>query len=174
METQHCYHTQRELRKIRSTRDHTHNGQILKRSRRLDVLQRRIQLPQLVIYLALCLLRALDGLHLKRLDGFDLPVHIVRGRFKRLEVAFDLVHDAGVVEGAAVLLEVDGLGLRLEQVELAARVVVALFEGLEGGGRLTFEAEGGGDFGPVEFQGGGALGRLSVQFNAGWSQLERL
>ena len=113
-------------------------------------------------------------MHLKRLDGFDLPLHIVRGRFERLEVAFDLVHDACVVEGAAVLLEVDGLGLRLEQVELAARVVVALLEGLEGGGRLTFEAEGGGDFGPVEFQGGGALGRLSVGFDAGSSQSEGL
>ena len=81
-------------------------------------------------------------------------------------MAFDLVDYAGVVEGAAVLLEVDGLGLRLEEVEFAARVVVALFEGLEGSCRLTFEAEGGGDFGPVEFQGGGALGRLSVEFNA--------
>ena len=81
-------------------------------------------------------------------------------------MAFDLVDYAGVVEGAAVLLQVDGLGLRLEEVEFAARVVVALFEGLEGSCRLTFEAEGGGDFGPVEFQGGGALGRLSVEFNA--------
>ena len=87
-------------------------------------------------------------------------------------MAFDLVHYAGVVEGAAVLLEVDGLGLRLEQVKLAARIIVALLEGLEGGRRLTFEAEGGGDFGPVEFQGGGALGRLSVGFDADSSQSE--
>ena len=89
-------------------------------------------------------------------------------------MAFDLVDYAGVVEGAAVLLEVDGLGLRLQQVEFAARIVVALFEGLEGGCRLTFEAEGGGDFGPVEFQGGGALGRLLVGFNAVLSQSKRL
>ena len=79
---------------------------------------------------------------------------------------FDLVDDPGVAEGAAVVLEVDGLGLRAEQVEFAARVVVALFEGLEGGGRLAFEAEGGGDFGPVEFQGGGALGWVSVGSDA--------
>ena len=169
MKTQHRQHT-KGAQRDHSTRDHTHNSQILERSRRLDVLQRRLQFPQLVVYFALRLLRALDGLHLKRLDGFDLPVHIVRGRFECLEVSFDLVHYAGVVEGAAVVLKVDGLGLRLEQVEFAARVVIALFEGLEGGCRLTFEAEGGGDFGPVEFQGGGALGRLLVGFNAVLSQ----
>ena len=71
------------------------------------------------------------------------------------------------------MLKVNGLGLRLQQVELAARVVIALLEGLEGGCRLAFEAKGGGDFGPVEFQGGGALGRLSVGFNAGSNQSER-
>ena len=64
------------------------------------------------------------------------------------------------------MLKVDGLGLRAEQVDFAARVVVALFEGLEGGCCLAFEAEGGGYFGPVEFQGGGALGWVSVGFNA--------
>ena len=89
-------------------------------------------------------------------------------------MSFDLVHYAGVVERAAVLLEVDGLGLRLQQVEFAARVVVALFESLESGCRLTFEAEGGGDFGPVEFQGGGALGQVSVGFNAALSESEIL
>lgn len=47
--------------------------------------------------------------------------------------------------------EIDGLGLVLQQVEAAAGVVVALLEGLQGGCGLAFEAEGGGDFGPVEF-----------------------
>lgn len=47
--------------------------------------------------------------------------------------------------------EVDGLGLRLEEVDAAAGVVIALLEGLEGGGGLAFQTEGGGDFGPVEF-----------------------
>ena len=72
---------------------------------------------------------------------------------------FDLVDDSGVAEGAAVVLEVDGLILRAQHVDFAAGVIVALFEGLEGGRRLAFEAEGGGDFVPVEFQGGGALGK---------------
>lgn len=73
-------------------------------------------------------------------------------------MSFDLVDDGRVVQRAAVVLEVDGLGLRAEQVDFAARIIVALLEGLQRGGRLAFEAEGGGDFGPVEFQGRGALG----------------
>lgn len=60
------------------------------------------------------------------------------------------------------MLEVDGLGLRAEQIDFAARVLVALLKGLEGRCRLAFEAEGGGDFGPVKFQGGGALEWVSV------------
>lgn len=68
------------------------------------------------------------------------------------------------------MLEVDGLGLRAQQVDFAARVVVALFEGLERGCRLAFETERGGDFGPVEFQGGGALGWVSVGSNASLSR----
>lgn len=140
----------------------THNSQILKRSRRLDILQRLLQLPQLPIHSPLGLLRALDSLHLKRLNGLDLPSHIVSGRLERLEVSLDLVDDGRVVESAAVVLEVDGLGLRAEQVQFAARVIVALLEGLEGRCRLPFETERGGDFGPVEFQGGGALGWVLV------------
>lgn len=129
----------------------THNSQILKWPRRLDILQRLLQLPQLPIHPPLRLLRALHSLHLKRLNGLDLPSHIVRGRLERLEVSLDLVDDGRVAERAAVVLEVDGLGLRAEQVHLAARVIVALLEGLQGRCRLPFETEGGGDFGPVEF-----------------------
>lgn len=54
--------------------------------------------------------------------------------------------------------EIDTLGLGLEQVDATAGVVVALFEGLECGCGLAFEAEGGGDSDPVEFRRGGALG----------------
>ena len=91
----------------------THNSQILKGSRRLDILQRRLQFPQLPIHPRLRLLRALHSLHFKRFNGFDLPSHIVRSWFEGFEVTFDLVDDSSVVEGAAVVLEVDGLGLRL-------------------------------------------------------------
>ena len=73
-------------------------------------------------------------------------------------MALDLVDDGTVVERGAVVREVDFLGLGLELVNAAAGVVVALFEGLKGGCGLAFKAEGGGDFGPVEFEGGRALG----------------
>ncbi len=91
-------------------------------------------------------------------------------------MSFDLIDYSSIVEDAAVVLEVDGLGLRAEHVDFPARVIVALFEGLEGGRCLAFEAEGGGDFGPIEFQGSGALGSVSAGFNVsleeagdGWS-----
>ena len=91
----------------------THNSQILQRSRRLNVIQRLLQFPQFLIHPPLRLLRALHSLHFKRLNGFDLSIHIVRSRFEGLDVSFDLVDDPSVAEGAAVTLEVDGLGLRL-------------------------------------------------------------
>ena len=90
----------------------THNGQILKRSSRLNILQRRLQFPQFTIHSSLRLLRALHSLHLKGLNGFDLPSHIVCGWFERLEVSFDFIDYGRVVQGAAVLLEIDRLRLR--------------------------------------------------------------
>jgi hypothetical protein len=75
---------------------------------------------------------------------------------------FNLVNYLPIVEGAAVVFEVDGLRGLGEQVDFSARVIVPLFEGLEGGRCLTFEAKRGGDFVPVEFEGGGALGWMSV------------
>lgn len=77
-------------------------------------------------------------------------------------MSFDLVNNGRVVQGATVVLKVDGSGLRAQQINFAARIIVALLEGLEGGCCLAFEAKGGGDSGPVEFQGGGALGQVSV------------
>ena len=71
--------------------------------------------------------------------------------------------------------EVDFFRLGLQEVDAAAGVVIALLEGLEGGCGLAFEAEGGGDFVPVEFEGGGALegGERGVLLVGGYrSQLE--
>lgn len=70
---------------------------------------------------------------------------------------FDLVHHGPVGERGAVFTEIHGLRLGLQSGEFAPGVVVAFFEGLEGGGGAAFEAEGGGDAGPVDFCGGGAL-----------------
>lgn len=48
--------------------------------------------------------------------------------------------------------EVDLGRLFLEELELAAGVVVALLEGVERGDRLAAEAERGGDLRPVELE----------------------
>jgi hypothetical protein len=53
--------------------------------------------------------------------------------------------------------EVDGLGLLGEDGDLAAGVVVALLERLEGGGGVAPEAELLGQLGPVELEGCAAL-----------------
>lgn len=65
----------------------------------------------------------------------------------------DLIDNGLVLKGRAVLCEVDFLGLLGEELHPAAGVFVALFEGLEGGDGLAAEAEGAGDFGPVELEG---------------------
>lgn len=90
----------------------THNGQVFKRPCCLNIFQRFLQIPQFPIYSSLCLLGALHSLHLKSLDGLDLPGHVVCGWLERLEVSFDLVNNRRVVQGATVVLEIDRLGLR--------------------------------------------------------------
>jgi hypothetical protein len=52
----------------------------------------------------------------------------------------DVVDDGLVLEDAAVMLEVDGLRLLGEDSDFAARIVVALLEGLEGSSSVAFEA----------------------------------
>lgn len=53
--------------------------------------------------------------------------------------------------------EVDGLGLLGENGDLAAGVVVALLERLQGGGGVAFEAKLRAELGPVELEGCAAL-----------------
>lgn len=53
-------------------------------------------------------------------------------------MAFDFVDDGCVVQCGAVMAKVDGLGGGCEEVDTAAGVVVAFFEGCEGGGGLAF------------------------------------
>lgn len=135
----------------------TYHSQILKRPRLLNIPQRLVQILQLLIDYTLRLLSALDSLRLKRLDRLQLPGHIVRSRLEGLELLLDGVDDGAVLELVAVLGEVDGGGLFRELGELAAGVVVALFEGEEGGGCVAAEAELGGQLGPVELEGCASL-----------------
>jgi hypothetical protein len=55
--------------------------------------------------------------------------------------------------------EVDGLGLLGENSNLAAGVVVALLELLQGGGGGTLQAQLGAELGPVELKSSAALSR---------------
>jgi hypothetical protein len=55
------------------------------------------------------------------------------------------------------VLEVDGLRLLGEQRQFAARIVIALLEGLECGRSVALEAQLRADLGPVELEGGAAL-----------------
>lgn len=138
----------------------THRRHILPRPRRLNIRQRLLQVLQLGIHLPLGRLRALDSLDLEGLDRLDLPTHIVRLRLELLELGLDLVDNGAVLERVPVGCKVHGRGLGGELIELAAGVVVAFLEGLEGGGGLALEPEGGGDFGPVDLHCCGALERV--------------
>jgi hypothetical protein len=53
--------------------------------------------------------------------------------------------------------EVDGLGLLGQERDFAARVVVALLEGLQSRGGLASDPELRAELGPVELEGGAAL-----------------
>lgn len=60
--------------------------------------------------------------------------------------------------------EVDGGGLLRELLDLAAGVLVALLEGLQGGDGLAAEAQGLGDLDPVELESCASLfsGRIKI------------
>lgn len=58
-------------------------------------------------------------------------------------MVLELIDDGRVLQDAAVVAEVNGLGLLGQDLDLAASLVVALLESLERGGGLAAEAEGG-------------------------------
>jgi hypothetical protein len=136
---------------------YTHHSQIGKWPGLLDVLQGHLQVAQFLVHDGLGLLGALDSLRLECLDRLDLPVHIVCLGLESVELLLDVVDDGLVLEDAAVVREVDGLGLLGEDGNFAARIVVALLEGLESGSSVAFEAQLRADLCPVELEGGAAL-----------------
>lgn len=135
----------------------TYHSQIFKRPSLLDILQCLLQIPQLLINHTLCFFSTLYSLLLKGLDCLDLPCYIVCLGLESTERLLDFVDDGRVLENAAVITEVDSLGLLGEDGDFAARIVVAFLEGLERGCSLTFEAQLSADFGPVELESGTAL-----------------
>lgn len=118
-----------------------------------DVLQCLLEVAELLVDDSLGLLGALDGLGLECLDGLDLPVYIVGLGLESGELLLDVVDDGLVLEDGAVLGEVDGLALLGKDLDLAAGIVIALLERLEGGGGVATEAELLANLGPVELEG---------------------
>jgi len=116
-----------------------------------------LEIAQLLVDDGLGLLCALDGLGLESLNGLDLPSYIVCLGLESVELLLDVVDDGLVLEGAAVIGEVNGLRLLREDGDLAARIVIALLEGLERSGSLTLETKLRGELGPVELEGSAAL-----------------
>lgn len=155
----------------------TYHSEVFKRPSSLNVVQSLLQVNQLSLDLALSLLSALHSLGLKGIDSLNLTANIVGRRLEALEVALDLVNDGLVLQHVAVVGEVDGLRLLGKSLDLAARFVVTLLEGLQGGGRLAAEAERAGHLGPVEFESGTALNerlKLADHISRHWASKMRL
>lgn len=133
------------------------DGKVVERPGVLDVLQCLLEVGELLVDDGLGLLGALDGLGLESLDGLDLPVYVVGLGLVGAELLLDVVDDGLVLEDGAVVGEVDGLGLLGEDGDLAAGVIVALLERLEGGSGVATEAELLAKLGPVELEGCAAL-----------------
>jgi hypothetical protein len=141
----------------RSAAANTYDSEVLERTGGLDVLQGLLQVLQLGLNLTLGSLSVLNSLGLEGVDGLQLAVDIVGSGLEGLEVVLELVDDGLVLQDAAVVAEVNGLGLLRQDLDLAASIVVALLESLEGGGGLAAEAEGGRHLGPVDLESGAAL-----------------
>ena len=136
---------------------YTYDSEVLEGTGSLDVLQGLLQVLQLGLNLALSSLGVLNSLGLEGIDGLQLAVDIVGSGLEGLEVVLNLVDDGLVLQDTAVVAEVNGLGLLGQGLDLAAGLVVALLEGVEGGGGLTAEAERGRHLGPVDLGSGAAL-----------------
>lgn len=118
----------------------THHSQVSEWPGLFNVLQSLLQIAQFLVYDALGLLGALDSLRFECLNRLDLPAYIVCLGLESVELLLDVVDDGLVLEDAAVVLEVDGLRLLGKDGDFAARVVVALLEGLKGSSSVAFEA----------------------------------
>lgn len=140
------------------------NGKLVEWPGLLDVLERGSEVLELQVDGLLGGLCVLDGLDLEGLDGLDLAGDVVGGGLEGLEALLDLVDDGLVLEDGAVVGEVDGGGLLRELLDLAAGVLVALLEGLQGGDGLAAEAQGLGDLDPVELESCASLfsGRIKI------------
>jgi hypothetical protein len=102
-------------------------------------------------------LSVLSSGSLEGIDGGEDLGDIVGGGLEFLVRGLNLVDHSLVIEETAVVREVDLLGSVLEGSNLAAGILVALLEGLQLSRRLAFQAQGGGDTGPIDFEGSASL-----------------
>lgn len=130
----------------------TYDSEVLEGSGGLNVLQGSGKVLELQVDGLLGSLGVLDGLGLEGIDGLQLARDIVGDGLEGSESLLDLLDDGLVLEDGSVGGEVDGGGLLGKGLELAAGVLVALLEGLEGGNGLAAEAQRAGDLGPVELE----------------------
>lgn len=140
----------------------TYDSEVLEGTGSLDVLQGLLEVDELLVDLALSLLGVLDSLGLESINGLQLAADIVRSGLEVLEVVLDLVNNSLVLQGLAVVGEVDGLGSLGQNLDLAAGIVVALLEGIERSGGLAAEAERARHLGPVDLKSCAALFREGV------------
>lgn len=137
----------------------TYDSEVLERTGGLDVLEGGSEVLELEVDSLLGGLGVLDSLNLESLDSLELAADVVGGGLEGLEALLDLVDDGGVLEGGAVGGEVDGRGLLGKLLDLAAGVLVALLESLEGRHGLAAETKRVGHLDPVELKGSASLFR---------------
>lgn len=132
----------------------TYHSEIFKRPSSLNVLQCLLQILQLRLHQPLGLLSPLDSSSLEALNRLNLPRQVHLFHLEAADCLFDLGDDGLVLEDGTVVGEVDVLGLLLEDLEAAARIIVALLKSGEGVEGAAAETEGGGEFAPVDLAGG--------------------
>ena len=130
----------------------TYDSEVVEGAGVLNVLQGLLQILKLHVDTALGLLGILDGLSLEGLDSLDLARDIVGDWLEGLEVRLYRIDNSLVLEDGAVVSEVDRGWLLLESRKLAAGILVALLEGVEGGDSRSTESEVRGDCCPVKLE----------------------
>lgn len=130
----------------------TYNGEVLEGSGLLDVLEGSGEVLELEVDGLLGGLGVLDSLGLEGVNGLDLSADVVGGGLESVESLLDLVDDGLVLQEGSVGGEVNRRGLLGEHLDLAAGILVALLEGLQGSDGLATEAQRGGHLGPVELE----------------------
>lgn len=137
---------------IRPGLDNILDSELLEAPGLLNVRKGSVQVLELNLHTGLGGLGVLDGLGLELVDGLELLGDVLLDGLEGLEAGLNLVDDGLVLQDGAVVGEVNLGGLLLEEGEAAASILVALLEGLEGGGGRALKAEGGGDFGPFDLE----------------------